>query len=164
MAEYSYKASRAGAGIIDNFAPYKATVRQIDQTATELPKHYGLAMFIGSIVGENVILPESGTAISDFEGVLSYSTRNERKYKNELQEVEIAYNDINTILQWGTVGVRVADDATPEYNDKVYIITSGDDVGKFTNDDAGNLELETAKFITTNEDGIAVIEIYGGIL
>jgi hypothetical protein len=64
------------------------------------------------------------------------------------------------VMDFGEVYVPVAEGASPLDKEAAYIVLSGGEAGKFTNDDAGNYDCG-AFFRSGEEDGLARIELRG---
>jgi hypothetical protein len=64
------------------------------------------------------------------------------------------------LLEWGKIWVRVPDNLAVSYGDEVFLITSGDDRGKFTNASAGGIAV-SGMFIGSVDSGdIAPVKFY----
>jgi hypothetical protein len=64
------------------------------------------------------------------------------------------------VMDFGEIYVPVAEGISPLDKEPAYIILSGDEAGKFTNDDDGNYD-SGAFFRSGKEDGLARIELRG---
>ncbi|MDR0388751.1 MAG: hypothetical protein LBH73_01625 [Spirochaetaceae bacterium] len=64
------------------------------------------------------------------------------------------------VMDFGEIYVPAAEDASPLDKEPAYIILSGSDAGKFTNDDDGNYDCG-AFFRGHKEDGLVRIELHG---
>jgi hypothetical protein len=64
------------------------------------------------------------------------------------------------VMDFGEIYVPVAEGASPLDKEPAYIILSGSEAGKFTNDDGGNYD-SGAFFRSGEEDGLARIELRG---
>jgi hypothetical protein len=64
------------------------------------------------------------------------------------------------VMDFGDIYVPVAEGVSPSDKEPAYIILSGDDAGKFTNEDNGNYD-SGAFFRGHEEDGLARIELRG---
>ena len=152
---YGYESQRGVPGGLVDSSP-RSIISRANGEAT--PVKFGYGVVCGGKPGVDVKLPVATSEADSFEGIVM---------------ADIAERDINGavannptrmlgILEWGKAWVRVADSLTIAYGQQVYLITKGDDVGKFTNDDDGGDNLAiNGRFIGAVDSGdIAPVKLY----
>lgn len=97
---------------------------------------FGLGAVTGDEPGKNVTLPDSDSAASDFEGVTVNSHRHEQDRDGK---VTLRKGETVGVMRKGRIYARVTEDSDPAYGDAVYLVTDGDDAGKFTEDSSAGI-------------------------
>lgn len=152
---YDYNSQRGVPGGIFDSSPRSVISRANGETTPTAVK-YGFGVVRGDVPGTDVKLPTNDSTANMFEGVVVQGISE--------HDLDGAVRNNPTkmlgILDWGKVWVRVPDGLTVAYGDKAYLITNGQDAGKFTNDDEDTLDVN-AIFITAVDSGdIAAIKLY----
>ena len=120
-----------------------------------------LGVVVGTNKGTDVKLPATGATSDDFEGVVVHnSVMVEKDMDNN-----VSINSKRTVgcLHFGRIWVQTGAAAKPAYKEKVYLITDGDEAGKFTTsaDTATKVEVN-AIFLGETDNGIANAEFRPG--
>lgn len=129
----------------------------------------GMGVVQGTTPGKTIKIADSEATAAVFEGVVN----NNRTTEYDLDgKIRILKGAGTGVLRWGTIYVLVAEGAEPAYGDPVYLVTSGDDAGKFSNSDGSDATVEPAveangiqvggRFLGAAENGIAPVELYQG--
>ena len=153
---YGFTTPKGGAGGILDLAPYEINTF-LNEENTGVMKH-GVGVVVGSVPGTNVKLPAAGAKATDFLGVVVNNRTTERDLEGG---IHIKNGAALGVMRYGRVLVRLAADVEPAFGDAVYLITSGDNAGCFTNDADGNVAIK-AKFVGGVDTAAAVapIELY----
>jgi hypothetical protein len=117
---------------------------------------YGMAVMVGTTPGASVKLPTNATA-DTIEGIVLRAANTEQ----DMSGTVVVKNGASVgVIKKGSVWGRTVSDCEPSYGETAYVVTSGDDVGLFTNKSAEGTTVDIgAKFGNAFDDGIAVIEI-----
>ena len=152
---YGYTSQRNVPGGLVDSSPRSIISRANGGTT---PVKFGYGVVCGDNPGVNVKLPVATSEAGSFEGVIM-SDIVERD-----QTGAVASNPTKMlgILEWGKAWVCVPESLTIAYGEQVYLITNGDDAGKFTNDDGGGDNLAiNGRFIGAVDSGdIAPVKLY----
>jgi len=153
QTSYGFGFAKGVAGGLFDLSHHEVVTRQAEGSV-----QFGLGVVKGTNAGTDVKLPESTSAVEDFEGIVVHnSVMAELDMKNNL-EIE----DKRTVgcLVEGKIWVSITPDTTPEYKAKAYLVNSGDDAGCFTSNSTKGIDVG-AKFGTAadSDNGIAVIEL-----
>ena len=153
---YSYR-QRSGVpgGLVDT-SPHSIVARANEETELGAVK-FGMGVVQGSAPGSNVKLPTDASTADQFEGVVMTSVKS--MYLRGV--IAIGETDTLGILKWGRPRVRLASGVeSVAYGDQLYLATSGDDAGKFTNE-PDNAIAVNGVFIGGIESGdIAPVELF----
>ena len=116
----------------------------------------GLGIVQGSNPGDNIKLPTANSTPDLFEGVVMTGIT-----EHDLDgDIRINPTKMLNILAWGKIWVRVPDNLTVSYGDKAFLIITGSDIGKFTNDQNAGIDI-SAKFIgSVNSGNIAPLMLF----
>ncbi len=114
----------------------------------------GMGVVHGTNPGSDVTVPAEASTIDKFVGVVMNGGNNEMDMEGH---IVIRNSSQQSVMRSGRVWVRLAADAEPSYGDQAHLILSGSDAGCFGT--TGGLAVN-ARFITTAQNGIAVIELY----
>lgn len=114
---------------------------------------YGMAAAVGTVPGVNVTVPGASTTAGQVEGIVICHPNTEQDAKGN---VIVKKNVSVGIMRKGHIWGRTAKGITPKYGEKAYVSVSGDDIGTFTNAEAGALDIG-ATFGNATDDGIAII-------
>lgn len=132
QTNYSFFAPKGAAGGIVDLAPYAIDTFLNEEDAGKLK--FGVGVVKGSVPGKTVKLPADGAAAADFEGVATNNRTTEFNCEGKLAARK---NAAVGVMRYGRIYVRVAAGVTPAYGDPVYLVTSGDEAGFFTNATGG---------------------------
>lgn len=120
---------------------------------------FGMGVVVGTEKGAQVKLPASGATLANFEGITvnGFSTEMDMDGAVALKKEATV-----GVLTHGKVWARIKAGITPAYGDKVYLITTGENAGLFTNaTETGAIEITGAKFVGTKGTGnIAPVAIH----
>ena len=120
---------------------------------------FGMGVVCGTLPGSQVKLPVTGATVASFEGITvnGYSTEMDMD-----GAVALKHEATVGVLTHGKVWVRIKDGIAPKYSDKLYLITSGDEAGCFTNATASNaIEITGGMFVGTKGTGnVAPVELH----
>ena len=140
---YSYKTAAGAAGGIVDLAPYKVDTFLNNEATGTMKFGYGVIRHSGNICK----LPVAATTADKFLGI----TVNNRTTEFDMEgNVHIRNKAALGVMRYGRVYARVAHGLTIAAGDKLYLIITGADAGKFTNS-AG----ETAIAVSGSFDGPA---------
>lgn len=156
QTRYGFTTPIGAAGGIVDLAPY-AIDTFLNEEENGVLK-FGVGVVAGSKPGTNIAMPESGKTAADFEGVTTNNRTTEYSVDGALTVNKGASVGV---MKYGRIHVRVANDATPEYGDALYLIITGDEAGCFTNDAGSNVAIK-GRFISgvDSATNIASIELY----
>jgi len=153
---YGFQTPRGIAGSLYDLAPYEI-VSRLNGEVTPGVMLFGMGAVIGDVPGVNVMVPETDATAAEFEGVIMTGFTNQM---NMAGDVNIYPQQTVGILRWGNAWVRIPDDVAPDYGEDVFLIITGSDAGKFTNDSAAGISIN-ARFIDKPGTGsIAPIQIF----
>ena len=156
QTSYGYHQQAAVPGGLRDTSPHSIVARANEETEAGAVK-FGMGVVQGTVPGSNVKLPVSDSTSDMFEGIVITGVKS-----MDLQgAVAIEKTDTLGILKWGKVWVRLASVvASVAYSDSLYLVISGDDAGKFTNE-ADNAIAVNGVFIGGIESGdIAPVELF----
>lgn len=154
QTSYNYSMQIGAAGGIVDLAPYAIDTR-INEEDTGTMK-FGMAVCEGTTPGKTIAIPSATAAV--FEGV----TVNNRSTELDIDgNLAIRKNAAVGVMRYGRVYVRVSDGVTPAYGDNLYMITSGDEAGYFTNASADGTEVK-GRFLSAVDSTaqIAMAELF----
>ena len=153
---YNYTSTIGTAGGLVDLSPYAIdTFLNEEETGNML---FGVGVVQGSTPGTNVALPTEAATADVFEGV----TTNNRTTEYDMEgKTHINEGAAIGVLRYGKIYVRVAADVEPAYGDALYLITSGDEAGYFTNSDTGTVAVK-GRFIggVDTASQIAAVELF----
>jgi len=125
---YKYSSSIGSPGGIVDLAPH-AIDSFLNGENTGVMK-LGVGVVQGSNPGTNVVLPTTSATAATFEGV----TVNNRTTEYDMEgKVHLRKGKALGVMRYGRIYVRVANGAAPTYGATTYVVTSGNEVGYFTN-------------------------------
>ena len=139
-----------------DLSPYSVDSRINGETEPGALK-FGMGVVQGATPGTNVALPTAAATADKFEGLLLTGFTQEM---DSAGEVTIRPKQTVGVLRYGKAWARVSKDAAVSYGDKLYLITSGDEAGLFTNKASGNLAVNGRFVGAADSVGIAPVEIY----
>ncbi len=156
QTSYGFSTRLDVAGGIYDLAPY-AVDTFLNEENTGVMK-FGVAAFSGTNVGSGIKLPVSASTNATFEGI----TTNNRTTEYDMDGVvRIVKGAPIGVMRSGRIYARLADGATPEYGDAVYVVKTGDDAGCVTDSSSSTIAIK-ARFLgrVDTANGIALIELF----
>jgi hypothetical protein len=126
--QYGYEMQKAVPGGLRDTSPHSIVARA-NAEATAGAVKFGMGVVVGDTPGTNVKLPAAGATSAAFEGVVCQSV------KEMDMQGKLSIDNAHTlgVLKYGRVWVRVAPSLTINYGDQMYLLTSGANIGCFTN-------------------------------
>ena len=120
---------------------------------------FGYGVVVGTTAGTDVKLPAgSELTAATFEGITVNGFTSE---ENMSGDVVLLKNATVGVLSFGRIWAKVVHGLTIAYGDKVYLVVSGDDKGKFSNDSGDGVEVGGARFLGVDGSGdVSVVEIH----
>ncbi len=118
---------------------------------------FGYGVVKGPNPGSDVVLPDTESKPEDFEGIVQngFTTMQDMK-GSAIPEKGQSIG----VLRTGKIWVAVGENAEPAYDKPVYLITDGEEAGRFTTEeDESKKILLPAKFIDGKDSGIAPIRV-----
>lgn len=158
QTSYNFGFPKGIAGGLYDLSAHEVVTRQAEGTVK-----FGMGVVVGTNKGIDVAIPTTTNASNDFEGVIVHnSVMVELDMNNQLN---IADKRTVGCLHRGKIWVATGKNANPEYKEKVYLITDGEEVGLFTTKDDTATKIEVnAYFLGTTDNGIANAEFFAGIV
>lgn len=153
QTRYGFHTPKGGAGGIVDLAPY-AIDTLLNEEENGVMKH-GMGVVQGSTPGTNAKIPTAEATAAQFEGIVVNNRTTELDFDGN---ISIKKGSALGVMRYGRIYGRLAKNATPAYGDAVYLITSGDDAGLFTNSADGNLAIK-ARFLGTVDTTCAIAQI-----
>ena len=148
---YNYDSPIGVAGGIVDIAPYTIDTFLNEENTGTMKFGYGVVR--GTTAGKDVKLPTAVTNV--FEGV----TVNNRTTEYSLEgNIDIKNKAAIGVMKNGRIYVAVCSNLSISYGDKVYLVCTGNDRGKFSNAATGNLEID-ATFVKA-QGNIASIDLH----
>ena len=156
QTSYGYHQQAAVPGGLRDTSPHSIVARANEETEPGAVR-FGMGVVQGSVPGTNVKLPTSASTAGTFEGIVLTGVKS-----MDLQgAIAIEETDTLGVLKWGKAWVRLASGiATVVYGDQLYLVKSGDDAGRFSNE-ADDAIAVNGVFIGGIESGdIAPVELF----
>lgn len=157
QTSYSYGISKGMVGGLYDISYYE---NNTFITPGGIPFGYGVVK--GANPGVDVKLPDAGSKAVDFEGIVQngFTTMQDMNGK-AVPEKDSSIGVLRVGKIWGAVGAA----AEPAYDKPVYLITDGDEAGRFTTEeDTATKILLPLRFIDEKDDDIAPIRVTGQII
>lgn len=120
---------------------------------------FGYGVVRGTVPGSDIKLPDAGSKAEDFEGVAQngFTVMQDMKGAAVLEEGQSM-----GVLRTGKIWAAVGKEAQPAYEKPVYLITDGEEAGRFTTEEDGSTKiLLQARYISERDNGLAPIRIKG---
>ncbi len=155
---YGYSSNKGIPGGLVDMSARKVNTRTAEETI-----RFGMGVVRGTSAGVQVKRPVAASTAAQFEGVAVNGGTNEFDLDGKL--VVNAAGTLS-VMRWGSVWVRTPADLTIAYGDDVYLITSGDDAGCFTNaaaessDDFTTVAIKGMFLKADSSAGIAAVELF----
>ncbi len=157
QTSYGFKTPVGIAGGLYDITAYVIDARRNEENDGVLG--FGLGVVKGTLAGTQVLLPDSDSVAADFEGITvnGFTTEN-----NMSGNVLLAEGATVGVISKGRIWACVKGSLTIGYGDKVYLVNSGDNAGKFSNVATDGILIPGAKFIGVAGSGNThVIELNG---
>lgn len=157
QTSYGFGFPKGVAGGLFDLSAHDVTTRQAEGNGVA----FGLGVVVGTNKGTDVKIPTSAATSDDFEGVVVHNSVMVEKDMNN--NVSIDSKRTVGCLHFGRIWVQTGSSAAPAYKEKVYMITDGEEAGKFTTsgDSATKVEVN-AVFLGETDNGIANAEFRPG--
>ncbi len=156
QTSYNYTTPKGVAGGLMDLTPYQVDSRINGETKAGALK-FGMGVVQGTTPGTNVKLPTAASTADKFEGLLLTGFVQEMDAEGG---VAVKPKQTVGVLRYGKAWARLSKDADASYGDKLYLITSGDEAGLFTNKASGNLAVNGRFVGAADSVGIAPVELY----
>lgn len=153
---YSYTTPKGVAGGLMDLSPYSVDSRVNGETTPGALK-FGMGVVQGTTPGTNVALPTAAATADKFEGLLLTGFVQEMDAEGS---VAVKPKQTVGVLRYGKAWARVPKNTTAAYGDKLYLITSGNNAGLFTNVATGNLAVNGRFIGTADTTDVAPVEIF----
>lgn len=159
QTRYGYSTQIGAAGGIVDLAPHSIDTFLNEEKSGVL--RFGMGVVQGSKPGINIALPDNKATAAVFEGI----TTNNRTTEYDMEgKLHVRSGAAVGVMRYGKIYGRVAEGVEPAYGDSVYLITSGDEAGYFTNEApakaaAAEGDTETGKTDDTADTAPSVIAI-----
>lgn len=142
QTSYNQKMSHGVAGGLYDLTDHVVDTRTVEASGDGVIR-FGLGVVEGTDKGKQVKLPVAASTKAKFEGVVLNSHTHEMDMKGD---VKVRDKETVGVIRNGRVYVRIAAEVEPAYGDALYLITSGDEAGYFTNTAATSTdEFKTVK-------------------
>lgn len=151
---YSYNTPMGAAGGIVDLAPH-FIVSFTNEAATGA-MGFGMGVVTGTNAGYGVKLPTNDSNAADFQGIVT----NRRTTELDLEgNLSLRNKCALGVMRYGLIYALLADGATPEYGDAVYMVKSGADAGKFTDSSSSTIAIK-GRFLSGADNGVAIVELF----
>ena len=156
QTSYGYRQQAAVPGGLRDTSPHSIVARANGETEPGAVR-FGMGVVQGASPGANVKLPGGASTAGQFEGVVTAGVKS-----IDLQgAVMTGETDTLGILKWGKVWVRLAAGVgAVAYGDALYLVTSGDDAGKFANEESDAIPVNGVFIGGMESGGIAPVELF----
>lgn len=152
QTSYNYNISKGIAGGLYDITGYE---NNTFVTPGGIPFGYGVVK--GANPGSDVKLPDEDSTAADFEGVVQNGFTTMQDMKGDaIPEKGQSIGVLKHGKIWGVVG----DAAQPAYDKSVYLITDGNEAGRFTTEeDKSTKILLPLRFIDKKDNNLAPIRV-----
>jgi hypothetical protein len=151
---YSYNTPMGAAGGIVDLAPHY--IASFTNEAANGAMAFGLGVVKGTAAGKGVKIPVAGSSATDFEGIVT----NRRTTELDLEgNLSLRTKCALGVMRYGVIYALLAEGATPEYGDAVYMVKTGDDAGKFTDSSSSTVAIK-GRFLSGADNGVAIVELF----
>ena len=152
QTSYNYGISKGIAGGLYDLTYYE---NNTFITPGGIPFGYGVVK--GTIPGSDISLPSTASAAADFEGVVQNGFTTQQDMKgNAVPEKGESVGVLRTGKIWAVLGKA----AEPAYDKEVYLITDGEEAGRFTTveDESAKIKL-SANYVMEKDNGLAPVRL-----
>lgn len=157
QTKYGYSTPMGAAGGIVDLAPYAIDSFINEEEAGAMK--FGIGVVDGSKSGATIKKPADGATANDFAGI----TVNNRTTEYDIEgKLHVRKGVSVGVMRYGRVYGRVANGITPAYGEAVYLITTGNEAGFFTNASGANTVAVKGRFMSGKDTtaNIALIELF----
>lgn len=158
QTSYSINCPKGVAGGLYDLSAHEVSTRSAEGSVT-----FGMGVVAGTNKGIDVKYPVSDSTAADFEGVVVHnSVMAELDMKSKLM-----IEDKKTIgcLKQGKIWVKTGEKAVPAYKETLYLITDGEETGKFTTSaDTSTKIAVNGYFLGVTDNGIANAEFFPAVI
>ena len=154
QTSYGYNTPIGAAGGIADLAPHY--IYSFINEAADGALGFGMGCVTGTAKGKGVKLPVSGSSATDFEGIITNRRTTELDLAGNLS---LRNKCTLGVMRYGTIYAVLAEGATPEAGDALYMVKSGDDAGKFTDSSSSTLAIK-GRFLGSADNGVALVELF----
>ncbi|MCI8984757.1 MAG: hypothetical protein HFI60_02225 [Lachnospiraceae bacterium] len=157
QTSYNYGISKGMVGGL-----YDITYHETNTFITPGGIPFGYGVVNGTNLGVDVRLPDAESKAADFEGIV----QNGFTTMQDMNGKAIPEKDQSIgVLRIGKIWCAVGAAAKPAYDKPAYLITDGDEAGRFTTEeDTATKILLPLRFIDEKDDDIAPIRVTGQII
>ncbi len=135
QTSYGFKTTAGAAGGIVDLAPYEINTFLNEENTGVMKFGYGV---VRGTNANGCKLPTSASTADKFLGI----TTNNRSTEFDMEgNIHVLNKAAVGVMRYGRIYARVAANLTIAAGDKVYLIVSGTDAGKFTNDSSDGIEI-----------------------
>lgn len=151
---YGFSPSRGVAGGLYDMSP-----RAVNSRTTESEIVFGIGLVQGGTPGTNVTGPAATSTAAVFEGIALNGGTQEMDMEGA---VKVGKSRTVSVLRYGRAWVRVEPESEVKYGDALYLITDGDNAGRFTNANSEENKIAiSGQFIgAITTDNIAPVELF----
>lgn len=155
QTSYTNATPRGIAGGLYDLSSHMVDSRRYNDTAR---LQFGTGVVIGENPGEDVAKPKAASTAADFEGVVMNGGTTEQTMTGE---VYVMAGQTVSVMRYGRIWVRVSPEAHPAYGKDAFLVTDGEQKGKFTtSDDSATKIAVPMRFIGGRDNGIVPAELY----
>ena len=154
QTNYSYNTPMGAAGGIVDLAPHYI-YSFINEAATGAV-NFGMGVVTGTTAGKGVAVSTADSTAADFEGIVTNRRTSELDLEGNLT---LRNKCALGVMRYGAIYALLAEGATPEYGDAVYMVKSGDDAGKFTDSSTSTIAIK-GRFLSGADNGVAIVELF----
>lgn len=155
QTNYNYGMPYGVAGGIVDISNKDIVTRTNEETGNALK--FGMGVVQGTDAGKGVKIPVTASTAAVFEGIVVNSHSQEMDRDGN---VNIAPKQAVGVLTYGKIWARIVAEITPVYGEALYLVTSGENAGYFTNASTGNVAVK-GRFIGGSGTGeVAPVELF----
>lgn len=155
QTNYNFGFSKGVAGGLYDLSSHEIATRQTEGEGLS----FGIGVVVGTNKGTDVTIPTQESVATDFEGVLVHNSVMVEMDRNN----KVVIEDKKTVgcLQRGKIWVKTGVNAKPNYKERVYMITDGEEAGMFTtSEDAATKVALNGIFLGKTDEGIANAQFF----
>lgn len=155
QTSYTNATPRGIAGGLYDLSNHMVDSRRYNDTAR---LQFGTGVMIGENPGEDVAKPKAASTAADFEGIVMNGGTTEQTMTGE---VYVMAGQTVSVMRYGRIWVRISPEAHPAYGKDAFLVTDGEQKGKFTtSDDSATKIAVPMRFIGGRDNSIVPAELY----